>query len=112
MVDEQPKENEQMKNRFDLLLKMIEKLGFPATVCIALLYGFWIFGDRVTSAHLETLKVVQTSVVSQSSSMEKIATAMKETVTTSNLQTNLLQTILTEQTKTRVAVETANKSTN
>ena len=91
-------------SRTDFILKLIERTGFPAAVCFCLLYGLWIFGDRTTSAHLATLKVMQESVAKQSAAMEIISITLAENLSAGQERTRLLETIISEQKKTTEAI--------
>lgn len=101
--------DEKENGRVDLILKLVEKLGFPAVVCGVLLYGAWVFGDRVTDAHLTTLKVVQEAIKDQTTSMKQIAITLDDSNKRAEERTVLLKAIMDEQQKTTQAVKTITK---
>ena len=109
-------DNTPISNRWEFLLRCIDHLGFPAVIACVLLAGAWVLGDRVTLAHLTTLKVVQESILKQADVMDRMAQAVQNQdanvarqVKAGEERTALLQVILDEQKKTRVAIENLGK---
>lgn len=95
-----------ISNVYELAYTLIYHFGFPAAVTSALLFGAYQFGDRMTTGYVNTLVVVQDSVKRQSTAMEKFAESMTINEQNAKERTQLLHTILTEQQKTTVAIET------
>ena len=100
------KSDESMTNiKLSTLLEVLRQVGFSGVIAFALLFGVWVFGDRVTSAHLETLKVMQQSVVQQSGTLERIADRLESSEINANARARILETILEEQKKTTKGIE-------
>jgi len=91
--------------KLSTFVEVLKQVGFSGVIAFALLFGIWVFGDRVKSAHLETLKVMQQAVVQQSGTLERIADRLQSNEEGANARTRILETILEEQKKTTRGIE-------
>ena len=103
--DETEQDKHSIGNKYDLLFAIIRDIGFPSVVCAALLAGLYVFGDRTTKGYVETLSVVQDSLIKQSAAMERFAESLDESRQMADERTRLLNMIYDEQHKTLKAIE-------
>lgn len=97
-------------SRLDVILKLIERMGFPAVISCALLYGLWIAADRVTTAHITTLQVVQDSIIRQATAIERVTLHMEANTLASHERTALLKAIMDEQKRTTEVINQIRKA--
>ena len=105
MSDDETEQDKHIRNKYDLLFALIRDIGFPSVVCAALLAGLYVFGDRTTKGYVETLSVVQDSLMKQSNAMERFANSLDESRQMADERTRLLNMIYDEQHKTLKAIE-------